>query len=98
MSKDEPLDPASEDGWVQDHLDATWRAAMASQRETMEQLRRIVPEMSSRLPETGYVHLERALRAAEHIYADLHAAGPFVIGTEAYDHYLQAQVERSIGR
>jgi hypothetical protein len=94
---DEPLEPAAEDGWVQDHLDTTWRASMAATREAMESLRRVVPEMTHHLPEAGYVRLEAALRGSERAYADLHEAGPHVIGQGAYDRYLEAQTARTIG-
>jgi hypothetical protein len=94
---DEPLEPASQDGWVQDFLDANWREAMASSRTSMEALRRLVPEMSVHLTESGYVQIDSALSSIERAYASLHAAGPHVLGTEDYATYLQAQTERVIG-
>jgi hypothetical protein len=97
MAKDDHLDPASEDDAVQAMLDATWRAAMASSRSTMEELRRIYPELSSHLPETGAGFISRALADAEGCYRSLHAAGKHLIGTDDYERYLQAQTRRALG-
>jgi hypothetical protein len=97
MAKDEePLGPASDDGWVQDFLDVAWRESMASARSAMEATRKLVPEMSVHLPESGYHQLESALASIERAYAALHLAGPHVIGTEDYANYLKAQTERAI--
>lgn len=93
---DDHLGPAAEDP-VQALLDVTWREAMAGLRSSMEALRRVVPELSSHLPETGSSYVSRALSDATSAYASLHRAGPFVLGSDEYGRYLAAQTARALG-
>lgn len=90
--------PASENSIVQQYLDTNWREAMRAAREGMECLRRIWPELTQHLPETGANHLQQALDRFEAASRALHYAGKHVIGEEAYDEFLEAQTMRQIER
>lgn len=78
-------------------VDARWRAAMASARETMEVLRDVVPELDAHLPEKAGGSFSAALRDAESAYRNLHHAGVLVLGEDEYRLYLEAQTARKIG-
>jgi hypothetical protein len=78
-------------------VDAHWRAAMASARQTMEALRLLTPELDAHLPEKAAVHIRHALREVETAYGDLHHAGGIVLGEDDYNSYLAAQTARRIG-
>jgi hypothetical protein len=82
---------------VKAFVDAHWRAAMASARQTMETLRELTPELDAHLPEKTAVHIRHALRQVEGAYADLHHAGSSVLGEDEYSSYLAAQTARRIG-
>lgn len=93
----EPLEPASADESIQAFLDSRWRGAISSVRQSMENLREVVPELAAHLPEPGYNHLSSALDASERAYASLHKAGAFVLGQTEYDQFLEAQTKRRVG-
>jgi hypothetical protein len=88
--------PASSDGFVQDFLEQHWRDALRTTRETMNTLREVWPEFAQQLPETGAHALQRALEESEQAYHSLHRAGKFVLGSDAYARYLEAQAEQKI--
>lgn len=92
-----PVSDSIEDPDVASFVDAHWRAAMSTARQTMETLRYLMPELDAHLPEKAGNHIRQALRDAESAYAQLHHAGVLVIGEDAYAAYLQAQTTRRIG-
>jgi hypothetical protein len=86
-----------EDGDVASYVDARWRAAMASARQTMETLRELTPELDAHLPDKASTHIRQALREVESAYGGLHAAGQLILGEHDYEAYLAAQTARRIG-
>jgi hypothetical protein len=84
-------DDLTPDPDVQAFLEANWRAAMASARETMERLRNITPELDVHMPETSANYIRSALVDAQDSYRSLHYAGPHVLGEDGYHEYLEAQ-------
>lgn len=82
---------------VADFLDGRWRAAMASTRESMGNLRDLTPELDAHLPETTAGQIRSALHDIESAYTLLHRAGPLIIGEDEYRSYLEAQTQRQIG-
>lgn len=94
MSDESSIDDPGVAGFV----DANWRAAMSSARQTMETLRLLTPELDAHLPERAVNDVRSALHSAESAYSSLHHAGRLVIGDDAYTSYLEAQTQRRIGR
>lgn len=86
------------DSAVSAYMDTNWREAMRAAREGMECIRKIHPELSEHISETGARSLGRALADLEASVSSLHRAGRYIIGATAYDEYLQTlahwQVER----
>lgn len=96
MDDDLDLPPASTDPNVQNFLDTIWREAVRANRETIENIRKIYPELVQHLPETAERHLEEALRGAEKVSRGLHLAGRHVLGQGDYDDFIEAQTKRQI--
>lgn len=98
MTDEDDLDlpPASEDDVVQQYLDTNFREALRASRDGMTVLRRVYPELTQHLPETGANYLRRALDDFEAAGRHLHLAGRHVLGQAVYDELIEALTIRQI--
>jgi hypothetical protein len=88
--------PASDDDVVQNFLDTKWREAVRGVRDAAGCVRSVYPELVQHLPETAARDLSNALVELENALRKLHHAGPHVLGSDAYEEYVDAQTRRQI--
>ncbi len=84
------------DSPASDYIAVQWREAMRATREGMEAVRRVWPELTQHLPETGAGNLKCALDDLQTAARSLHMAGRHVLGEEDYASYLDATTRRQI--
>ncbi len=84
------------DSPASDYIAVQWREAMRATREGMEAVRRVWPELTQHLSETGAGNLKVALDDLQTASRYLHMAGRHVLGDDGYSEYLDATTRRQI--